>query len=107
MVRNFSEFMNLVSPLRFDDFEMVEVIPNTHIGLFDRHRFSELTEFCKRFPEYHIVSNVSPGVFLNTGVDNSIQYILADGNSDPNLAYAPQLSSINYFELQVLKLWGS
>ena len=56
-------------------------------GIFDESHRTQLEEFCKANPEYHLITSTAPGLLVNQYIparDNI--YFLARGDKNPNLA---------------------
>ena len=58
--------------------------PDNVCGAFGESQARQLLEFCGEHPEFHIISSTS-GVFENRYVPHQNLYMLAEGDSNPNL----------------------
>lgn len=103
VVHSYIEFLKLVIPLRFDDFDDLNIIPTTESGLFLVDRFNELVNFCKTNSQYHVATQVGFGVSFNKPVPNGQVYKLCKGDSDPELTYIDQIGWEGYECLKILK----
>lgn len=91
--KDFEEFANFVGLLdqEFYDKNDIGIEPDNGAG-FSTHRLSELRGFCKRNPEYHIITDTSDfdsfdsgrGVTMDNGVRfvNRLDYWLGNKSSD-------------------------
>ena len=52
------EFEYRIKPLFDYDFDLVDIVPDSRIGIFARERLSDLKDFCKANPEFHIISRL-------------------------------------------------
>jgi len=67
--------------------------PDTVGGAFDRCRVQVLLSFVSANPAYHIITFVGPYRYVNKFVaEGKTLYLLADGDSDPNLVCNPFLA---------------
>ena len=55
-------------------------------SLFCEDHISQLEQFCKKNPTYHIISRMPNGAFNKT-LPNAYYYYLARGSKDPHLVY--------------------
>ena len=103
IVHNYAEFFKRVKPLFYDDLENIGLFGSSAAGIFDNHRFTELTEFCSNNPKYHIISILEGGVEFNRPIDTKALYLLGLGDDDPELVYIAKISWKAFENLQVLK----
>lgn len=54
------------------------------MGSFFPSAAQQLLDFCAEHPEYHVVSYLGDGIFVNHYDPNAGVYKLADGDKDPN-----------------------
>jgi hypothetical protein len=54
-------------------------------GIFSFESAAFLCKFCEENPEFHIVSGVAPGRYVNTYEPGSRIYLLASGDPNPTL----------------------
>ena len=104
IIRNFGEFYKLIKPLRFEDFEGLDIVPSTPLGVFFKNRLSDLLEFCKKNPQYHVISQLSYGVELNRPMEVVSTYELGNGDNDPDLMYIKNINLKTFQNLRILKL---
>ena len=93
-IRNFVEFAHRVRFLNGPDFveRDLPIVSESVFGEFSHCRVLEVVEFRRRFPEYHIVSYLGSGIYVNGYLNNAIMYLIGEGDSDPNLAHDPELA---------------
>jgi hypothetical protein len=96
-IHTLHEFFEAVGRLMFEDFLGLEIEPSTPLGIFSRRRLPELLEFCKKNPEYHVISSISALVLFNRPVESAGLYLLGAGDADPDLAciYPMDLESVS------------
>ena len=87
ILRDYREFMEKVDPLHFDDFEGLDIVPTTKLGIFSNDRLDELVRFCKTHHKFHVVSVLSAGIKFNKPYPNVGFYYLAQGDDNPELAF--------------------
>ena len=92
VIRDFKEFYIRVKPLRFDQFDGLGIDPSREFGDFYVDRLDDLLKFCKNNPQYHIISNLSSGVSLNSPSLAAYSYELGQGDSDPDLIYIEKIT---------------
>ncbi len=86
------------------DFALLGITPTTQLGFFSRNRLAELLAYCRNNPEYHIVSFLQDAPFkVNAVVEDAAFYMLGQGDSDPELMYAPKMNEELLFKLKVSK----
>jgi len=91
VTNNFRHFWNRVGILRsLLRFAELDIEPSSVTGAFDPQRVAEMTQFCRKHPEYHIVSLIRDGSYLNGFSANGSSYYLANGDRNPNLAFNPR-----------------
>ncbi len=75
-------------------------------GIFPPQNSAELINFCKKNPEYHIVSYVNSNMKVNKYIPGASFYFLADGDPNPQLLYSTALSDeeLEIFELRIAQL---
>lgn len=103
VIHDFGEFYKLVKPLRFDDFEGLDIVPSTEFGEFFKDRLSDLLIFCGKNPQYHIISQLTYGVELNRPAEVVSSYELGQGDNDPDLIYIKKISLKTYQNLKIFK----
>ncbi|MCX6106204.1 MAG: hypothetical protein NTY08_10285 [Proteobacteria bacterium] len=54
-------------------------------GIFRSADLTPLIEFCSNHPEYHIVSTIAPGRYVNKYVPDGCSYALANGDKNPTI----------------------
>ncbi len=79
------EFRRRTSVLVDYEFEDVNIIPDSIIGVFNHHRLEELLKFCKENPDYHIISEVSYSLYFNKVLPQAEQFYLGQGDANPDL----------------------
>ena len=58
------------------------------LGTFSPRRLPELIEFCKKNPDFHIVTYISTAEIVNyVAPDNASKYALARGERDPEITF--------------------
>ena len=71
-------------------------------GMFDTEKLSDLTQFCEKHPDYHIVTVVDTDgdtAYLNTvAFVNRLGYYLANGDKDESL-----FADIDMIEMECLE----
>lgn len=102
IIHKYSDFLEIVDPLRCDDFDDLEIKPCFDSGLFTWNRYHELVEFCQKNPSYHIISEVGPGVDINKPLEGMCSYRLGKGDKDPELAY---VKKIDWKDYECLKMF--
>lgn len=104
VIGNLKEFRRRTILVVDLDFEFINITPNSRLGIFNRERLSELVDFCKDNPEYHIISFLeNGGVEINDAVEAAALYMLGRGDKDPDLMYVPRLSDDARADLEILK----
>ena len=87
-IENYSLFIHQTGMIYFPEQEgITEIRPCCRIGYFYQHRYSELMDFCKKHPEYHVVSKLDNGSVFNKSLDYAYSYMLAEGDDGPQLAH--------------------
>lgn len=108
IIKDIGEFNRITDPAMDTDFEMMDIIPSTKLGIFDRHRLQELLNFCRLYPEYHIISLLKDApIKVNSAVENAALYLLGQGDSDPELMCVPVMDKKDFDLLQILKFDAS
>ena len=67
------------------DLEKLGLSPRSAIGTFWPRDIPILLEFCRKNPNYHIVTDVKSGGRVNKYVEGNHMYKLAKGDTDPDL----------------------
>ncbi len=86
LIQTVREFRQRAAILFDYEFESVGLAPDTLYGAFDPHRIVELMEFCRKNPDYHIVSLLHAALYFNRVMPNATGFYLGQGDSDPRLA---------------------
>jgi hypothetical protein len=102
LIHDFGEFLERVGRVMFDDFDHLDIVPDSVVGIFGSNRTEELKEFCKKNPQYHIVTAIK-FAYYNTFIENSHVYFLGCNDPDPELIYTEKRSASYYNELEILK----
>lgn len=91
---NFGEFLDVTHPLRFEEFDDLEIKPHRRMGIFHPTQFSELIEFCKANTEYHVMSGFYKRnqLLINAPVPGATQYYLCSGDANPELVWFPAVT---------------
>ena len=55
-----------------------------YLSIFPQHLAAQLLTFCRENPEYHVVTSVDPGRWVNKYVPDCRCYKLANGDKNPN-----------------------
>ena len=98
------EFRLRAGLLRDLDFALMDITPTTQLGFFARTRLAELLTFCRSNPEYHIISFLKHNsIKVNAVVEDASFYMLGQGDSDPELMYAPRMDEDILFKLKILE----
>jgi hypothetical protein len=84
-MRDYIEFRKRTKPIR-DDFDL-DIIPDDGLGRFLPNRLNELTQYCIDHPQYHIMSMMPSAVKVNRALPAARFYLLAEGDTDPDLWY--------------------
>ncbi len=63
-----------------------------YLSIFPQHLAAQLLTFCRENPEYHVVTSVDPGRWVNKYVPDCRCYKLANGDKNPNLVLNPLVS---------------
>ena len=63
-----------------------------YLSIFSQHLTAQLLTFCRENPEYHVVTSVDPGRWVNKYVPDCRCYKLANGDKNPNLVLNPLVS---------------
>lgn len=92
-----------VEPLRFEDFDGLDIVPTTKLGVFRRKRIKDLLSFCEQNPEYHIISHLGPCIEMNKLHENATYYELGKGENDPELTYIALMDWKSYKGLKILE----
>lgn len=103
VVRDYKEFLKLVEPLCFNDFESLNIEPTMPSGVFGYDRHYELVEFCRKNPEYHVISHLGSGVIVNKPLEKVTSYELGRGENNPDLVYIESASWEYYVCLKTIK----
>lgn len=92
-----------------DHLEFAGIEADTRLGHFFPHRLTELIEYCRHNPEFHIVSMLKNSVSkVNCAVENAGFYLLAEGDSDPGLIYCEVQNNEQLENLKITEfLFGS
>ena len=86
------EFRLRTVPLSDIDFALLDIIPDDRLGFFNSNRLSELTTFCQKNPEFHIMSYLKRyRVRVNAVVSTAHLYRLGQGDKDPELMCIPPI----------------
>jgi hypothetical protein len=83
LIRDYIEFKKRTRPIR-DDFDL-DIIPDGGLGRFLPERLNELTQYCADHPHYHIMSALPSAIKVNRAVPTAKFFLLAEGDSDPDL----------------------
>jgi hypothetical protein len=102
LIHDYREFVHRVGRVVYDDFEHMDIVPDTAFGLFGPERTAELKEFCKKNPQYHIVT-VIDFAYYNTFIDDSYVYFLGCKDPDPEIIYTEKRATSYYEELEIFK----
>jgi len=88
-IKDSGEFRSIVEILWADDYEEFELesIPTTVFGGFAPWRIDEFLLLARRHPEFHIVSCIEPGLYINSFVKGAQTYYLAQGDADSTLVH--------------------
>ena len=88
-IKDDGEFRQLVDMLWEGDYEDLELesFPTTVFGGFAPWRVEEFLNLARSHPEYHIVSCIEPGLYINSFVKGAQTYYLAQGDADPKLIH--------------------
>ena len=98
----YHEFMDRTGMLLSDaDFKSLDISPCDQFGGFRRNRTPELQSFCKKNPEFHMVSWLNPNVMLNRFAPGARLFFLAKGCRDPQLVYD---TTATEHDLEILEL---
>ena len=103
VIHDFEDFCKLVEPLYCDDFDGLDIKPSTPSGIFGYDRYLDLMEFCKKNPEYHVISHLGSGVAVNKPLEKVTSYELGKGEKNPELTYIAKISWKSYEGLKILK----
>ena len=63
-----------------------------YLSIFSQHLVPQLLTFCRENPEYHVVTSISAGRWVNKYVPDCRCYKLAKGDKNPNLVLNPLVS---------------
>ena len=69
----------------YDELWWIGLKPRSLSGSFGPQCCVELIQFCAENRDYHIVSSVSPGRYINRYEPGDHIYFLANGDNSPNL----------------------
>lgn len=106
IIYDYEEFINRTKPVR-DHLELEDIVPDSLIGIFFPKRLPELMQYCKSHPQYHIMSVLPKQVKVNRAVESAGLYLLAEGDSDPDLWYGLPFNQEHYEELKIYEFDGS
>jgi hypothetical protein len=53
-------------------------------GTISPHEIEDVLDFCAQNPQYHVVSMIGEGIFLNRYDPRGDRFQLCDGDNDPN-----------------------
>ncbi len=102
-IRDYIEFRARTKPVR-DEFDL-DLMPDIGLGLFFPERLEELKQYCQNHPKYHIMSILPSAIEVNKPLPTARFYILATGDSDPEIWYCDsgsqelfKISEIRKFE---------
>lgn len=101
---DYSEFIARTGMLMDLDFQNMSIKPCRQIGAFEPGRLEELVEFCRKNPEYHIVTNVDM-MYINKLLVHGDDFYLARGDTEEDLVYMKRLSLTSFYALNIAKLW--
>ncbi len=79
------EFIQRTAPLVDFEFEDVDIVPDTITGGFESNRLTELESFCKKNPDYHIISIIDGCLYFNKVAPYATKYLLGEGDSNSEL----------------------
>ena len=100
--KNYHEFIQQTGMVLSDTpLESLEIFPCDQFGGFRRSRIAELQIFCKKNPDFHIVSWLNPNVMLNRFAPGARLFFLATGDRDPHFIYDTTSSEQ---DLEILEL---
>jgi hypothetical protein len=104
LTHDYHEFKERVDIQFFFDLAREGIYPDSFTGVFEKHRLSELLEFCRKNPVYHVISMVSgSGAYFNKPTEAGGLYFLGIGDNDPEIAYSPKLNWEKFCLLKSLK----
>jgi len=88
-IKSRKEFRARVEILWHPDYEDMELeeFPCIPSGSFLPDRLEVLLRLARLHPEFHIVSYVGSGIYMNGFVRNARSYCLAQGDADPKLIH--------------------
>lgn len=75
--------------LDYEDLEL-PLVPDSVTGLYMSDALPELLNFCREYPEYHIVSCPVDLVLANRCIPGASLFYLAEGDSDAQLIHDPE-----------------
>ncbi len=101
VISDIEEFRKRTQPLMDLDFALLDIVPTTRSGFFNKARLSELLVFCQHNPQYHIISLLKTNLTkVNTVVDTANIYMLGQGDNDPELMFTLYYSQHSAYKLK-------
>jgi len=85
------EFVKVTKPLSdHEDLKPFGIVSCGISGEFEVERVEEIKDFCRKNPQFHIISAVE-NAYINRFIPNAFFYHLALGDSDPYIYYPSEL----------------
>lgn len=101
IIHDYIEFRKRTKPVR-DDFD-IDIAPDMGLAVFLPHRLAELKQYCIDHPQYHIMSILPSVIKVNRPVPGARFYLLAIGDTDPDLWYCDSACQESYKYSEIRK----
>ena len=98
------EFQNRVGKLSYVDLKELGLNPTCVTGSFYPCDLKMLTEFVWGNPDFHVISYLDTGVYVNRFDAQGRMFFLADGDSDPTLSYEAPPRMVSQAKAMLIQL---
>ena len=101
------EFQNRVGKLSYRDLVEIGLKSSCITGSFYPCDLKILTEFVWKNPDFHIISYLDTGEYVNHFSAQGRMFFLADGDPDPSLHYKAPPRMVSQAKAMLFQLAGS
>lgn len=103
LIHDRKEFDDRTKPIYYHLY-LDDIESDTRLGFFLAHRYEELLDYCKKNPQYHVISKIGRYTLtVNNAVKGAVFYMLGEGDPDPELMYCMSSTYKEFEELQIHK----
>jgi len=88
IVHKIREFYEITKPIRRWDEVIVDLKPDYQSSAFDNSRAEELITYCKKNPQFHIIS-IKNDVYYNRFMAKADLFMIAEGDQSSIVIYIP------------------